>query len=422
MTISYAPPDLEQLRARLSVLQQSITEMEDLLARYQAVQEALHRSEQQFRLIVAGVKEYAIFMLDTRGYILSWNAGAQRIKGYSADEIIGQHFSIFYPASEIAAGKLERELAVATAEGQYSEEGWRVRKDGSLFWASVLITALYNEQGELEGFAKVTRDLTERKHAEEQREQLRERELQLLREREGRARAEALNELRQNFLTVVSHELRTPVTSLLGYAELLRRRIERGQLTPETMERPLGTIVEQVRRLDRLTAMLLDVTRLEGERIELSLAPLDMVALVERVARGLSVMAERHTLVAHVPDHPVLVLGDELRMEQVCYNLLHNAIKYSPEGSEIAVTVQAEAGQVRVAIADQGVGIPPDDVPHIFERFYRASNVSATNVNGMGVGLYLTRELVRRHGGAIDVHSVLGAGTTFTITLALYQP
>lgn len=421
MTSPNQRPDLGDLQARLEMLRQSIDEIEALLQQYRSWKEAMRQSEQQFRLLVEGVMDYAIFMLDKGGHILSWNMGAQRIKGYSADEIIGQHFSIFYPPEEVAAGKPANELAIATAEGRYTEEGWRVRKDGSLFWASVLITPLYNEQRELQGFAKVTRDMTERKEAEEQRERLRERELQLLREQEARSRAEALNELRQNFLTVVAHELRTPVTSLLGYAELLLRRGERGTLTPENIQRPIRTIVEQIHRLDRLTTMLLDVTRLEGERMELQLAPLDIAELIQRVVRGIYILAENHTFSVQTPPEPVLIMGDEARLEQVFYNLLHNGIKYSPQGGTIGVTMEVDGGQFRVRISDQGVGIPPEDLPRIFERFYRATNVKAVHAAGMGVGLYLVKELVTLHGGELTVESTLGAGTTFIVTLPIYR-
>jgi PAS domain S-box-containing protein len=412
--------ELELLSSRLAMLRESLDEMDSLLARYKASREALHQSEQQLRLLVEGVTEYAIFMLDTSGHILSWNSGAQRIKGYTISEIIGRHFSIFYLPEDIADDKPSRELVIATAEGRYAEEGWRVRRDGAVFWANVLITALFDGHGKLQGFAKVTRDMTERKQAEEQRDQLREQELQLLREREGRARAEALNQLRQEFLTIVAHELRTPVTSLLGYAELLGRRIERGRITPENLQQPVRTIVEQGRRLERLTAMLLDVTRFEGDHLLLTPTPLDVVELLQRVLRGLSILAEHHTLEVRQLDHPVMILGDELRLEQVFYNLLHNAIKYSPAGTTISVAMQADEARFSIAVTDQGVGVPTDDLPHIFERFYRAANVNSAHTAGMGIGLYLVKEIVGLHGGSITVQSELGAGSTFTVSLPVH--
>lgn len=212
--------------------------------------QTLIQSEEQFRLLVSGVRDYAIFMLDPQGYIVSWNTGAQLIKGYRADEIIGQHFSIFYPA-EAAADHPAHELEIATREGVYEEEGWRVRKDGSLFWANVVITALYDDDGTLRGFGKVTRDLTERKRAEVAQQQLQEQQLQLMREQLRREQAEADVRLRDDFLSAVAHELRTPITSVLAYAQLLQRRFEREELTPERFQKPVYAIAEQAQRLDR---------------------------------------------------------------------------------------------------------------------------------------------------------------------------
>ena len=217
-------------------------------------QEALRQSEERFRLLVEGVRDYAIFMLDPTGHIVSWNSGAQLIKGYAPHEIIGRHFSIFYPPEDIRDGKPERELRIATTEGRYEEEGWRLRKDGSRFWANVLITALFDEHGQLQGFAKVTRDMTERKKAEEQREQLREHEQQLLHEREARAQMEAAEQMRDSFLTVLAHELRTPLTSLLGNAQILLRRAQREGGLAERDQRNVQVIVEQATRLNAMVS------------------------------------------------------------------------------------------------------------------------------------------------------------------------
>src|ERR1051325_172817 len=199
----------------------------DLTAK-RAAEEALRHSEEMFRLLVASVKDYAIFMLDTGGHIVSWNAGAQRIKGYSADEIIGKHFSIFYPQADIESGKPPRELEVATATGVYEEEGWRLRKDGSRFWANVVITAVRDETGTLRGFAKVTRDITDRKRAEETQRALIEQQKARLQAEDERRRAEQsyrvaqeANRAKDEFLMTFSHELRTPMTAILGWARLL---------------------------------------------------------------------------------------------------------------------------------------------------------------------------------------------------------
>ncbi|HEU5013274.1 MAG TPA: PAS domain S-box protein [Roseiflexaceae bacterium] len=382
-------------------------------------EEALRQSEEQLRLLVEGVRDYAIFMLDPHGTVVSWNTGAQIIKGYHASEIIGHHFSIFYPPEAVQAGKCEQILHVAATEGHYEEESWRVRKDGSRFWANVVITALYDQQGALYGFSKVTRDLTERKRAEEQREQLRLQEQQLAHERETRAHIEALAHVRNEFLTVTAHELRTPVTSLLGYTQLLKRRTERGLSNAERVQHTLNIVMKQALRLDRLTNMLLDLTRLEDQQLVLALQPVDLHVVVVQAVDELQMVSEQHTLSIHADSEPLVVEGDEFRLEQIVYNLLQNAIKYSPAGGDITIDLRREHDQAVLAVTDPGFGIPADELPHVFDRFYRATNVSFQHISGMGIGLYIVKELVMLHGGTIEAQSVAGQGSTFTVTLPL---
>jgi hypothetical protein len=210
----------------------------------------LWESNDGLRLLVENVTDYAIYVLDSSGRIMTWNVGVQRIKGYTAAEVIGHHFSMFFTPEDVRQGKPNRLLEMAAREGKYQEENWRVRKDGTRFWASILLTALYDASGELRGFGKVTRDLTERKLADEQREALIERERQLLHEREARAEMEAAVRLRDTFLTVLAHELRTPLTSLLGNAQLLLRRAQREHILAEREQRNVQVIVDQAARLN----------------------------------------------------------------------------------------------------------------------------------------------------------------------------
>jgi PAS domain S-box-containing protein len=382
-------------------------------------QEALRQSEERFRLLVEGVRDYAIFMLDPTGQIVSWNSGAQLIKGYTAAEIIGRHFSIFYPPEDVRDGKLERELHIATTTGRYEEEGWRLRKDGSRFWANVLITALFDQQGELRGFAKVTRDMSERKRAEEQREQLHERELQLLHEREVRAQMEAAVRMRDTFLTILAHELRTPLTSLLGNAQLLLRRAQREGMLSTRDQRSVQVIVDQAARLNEMVSLQLDITRLHTGQLHIQRVPMDLAALAEQIVEEFQATLTRHTILYAGPDAPMLVAGDRLRLIQVLQNLMQNAIKYSPAGGTVRIQVEQHAGAVRIAVSDEGVGIPSADLPLLFQRFYRASNVDEREISGLGVGLYIVKELVELHGGSVDVVSEEGRGSTFRITLPL---
>lgn len=417
MTTTDRFDEITLLRQRLHMLSQFIVEMEDLLERYTTAEESLRHSEEHFRLLVSGVRDYAIFMLDTKGYVASWNTGAQLIKGYTATEIIGQHFSIFYLPEEVAAGKPAHKLELAERDGVYREEGWRVRKDGSLFWASVVITALYDESGTLRGFGKVTRDLTERKLAEEVQQQVRERELQLARAEAARAEAEANVRLRDTFLSSTAHELRTPVTSVLGYALLLQRRLDRGEFTLDRIQKPLHAITDQAQRLERLTSMLLDITRLEHGKLVLELRPIDLCESIAQVVQELQLLTEQHTITVELPSSPIIVSGDDLRIEQAIYNLIQNAIKYSPAGGTITVTAQQDAQQAVITVTDEGVGIPAEDLPYVFDRFYRATNISQGNISGIGLGLYLVKEFVGLHSGTVDIQSVVGQGTTFRVTL-----
>jgi PAS domain S-box-containing protein len=382
-------------------------------------QEALRQSEERFRLLIEAVQDYAIFMLDTTGHIVSWNSGAQRIKGYTPNEIIGRHFSTFYPEEDVRDGKPERELQIATSEGRYEEESWRIRKDGSRFWANVLITAIFDEHGQLRGFAKVTRDMTERKLADEQREQLREHEYQLLHEREARAQMEEAVRMRDTFLSLLGHELRTPLTTLLGNAQLLLRRAQREGSLPEREQRNLQVIVDQAARLNKLVQLQLDIARLQTGQLHIERILMDLGALVRRVVEETLPTVTTHTIAYTSPATPLLVEGDELRLDQVLQNLLQNAMKYSPAGSTVYVDVEQHDTTVCVTVRDEGIGIPQADLPHLFQRFYRASNVDEHQIIGLGVGLYVVKELLTLHGGTVEVASEEGRGSTFTICLPL---
>jgi PAS domain S-box-containing protein len=359
--------------------------------------EALRQSEERFRLLVDCVKDYAIFMLDPQGYVVSWNSGAARIKGYTREEIVGQHFSRFYVPEEAAAGKPARELAIARQIGHVEDEGWRVRKDGTTFWANVVITAVHDESNRLRGFAKVTRDLTERR----QREEL---------ERSG-AR------MRQ-FLATLAHELRNPLAPVRNAIGVMQ--LETG-VSP-TLARSRDLIDRQVTHLSRLVDDLLDVGRIMSNKVELRLGRVDLTEVVARAIEAARPFTDAHEqrVVQHLPEDPVIVRGDMTRLVQVLQNLLHNAAKFSPVSSTIDVVVRIDYHMAVLEVRDAGCGIPVRSLDKIFELFAQEKDGQNAGEGGLGIGLTLCKSLVEMHGGSIIASSDgPGCGSTFTLSLPL---
>jgi PAS domain S-box-containing protein len=368
----------------------------------------LEDSEERFRLLVESVRDYAIFMLDPYGHVLTWNLGAERLKGYRADEIIGQHFSVFYPQADKDAKKPEMELDVATRIGRFEDEGWRLRKDGTPFWANVVITALWDRTGRLRGFAKVTRDFSERRAAEETARRL-------ASETAQRRAAEEAVAIRDEFLSIAGHELKTPLTALLFHADSLARNAS-ALTAPEISDRS-NKILRNSRRLSRLIDELLDVSRIAAGRLTLEREEVELRALVgELVGRSKEAAAQVGSRIHVEAPEPITGSWDRLRVEQVVENLLTNAVKYG-RGTPIRVRVERQDGVARVVVKDHGVGIAPADQARIFERFERA--VSSRHYGGLGLGLWIVRQIVEAHGGHIRVDSRPNQGAEFTVELPL---
>jgi PAS domain S-box-containing protein len=378
--------------------------------------EAVHQSEERYRLLVESVRDYAIFLLDPAGHVATWNPGAERIKGYKPEEILGRHFSAFYPPEDRAAGKPERGLRTAAAEGRFEDEGWRLRKDGSRFWANVLITAVRGSGSALVGFVKVTRDLTERRRADEQA-------LQLAREQAARREAEAGVQARDRFLSIASHELRTPLNSLQINLQLLLRAARDGSLHDRLAPRApaiLEACERQVKVFTRLVNDLLDISRIAAGRLELRLADVDLAAVVrDAVAHFGPELAQAGCPVTVDADAPAVGRWDRPRLEQVVMNLLSNALKYG-RGKPVEVSVRADAESARLTVRDHGIGIEPEDRERIFTRFERA--VTGHDYGGLGMGLYIVRQLAEALGGSVRVDSEPGAGAAFTVDLPRAGP
>jgi PAS domain S-box-containing protein len=365
------------------------------LSEQHAALEQLRRSEERFRLIVEGIKDYAIFLLDPDGRVLTWNSGAQLIKGYTSSEIIGQHFSVFYPPEE--AARCEHELAVARTEGRYEEESWRVRKDGTRFWANVVLTALRTPNGELLGFAKVTRDLTEHRKREEERLEL--------------ARAQESIRLRDEFLAIASHELKTPLTGLqLQIDRLLADADERSRSKVQVA-------AQSTKRLADLIESLIEVSRIATGRFDLNRAPGDLVEIVDENVRSFEAAATRAgCALTLTSDGPLPGAWDRVRISQILVNLVSNAIKYAP-GRAIEVTTARRDDSVEIAVRDHGPGISPANLRRIFDRFERAASIR--HYGGLGLGLYVVREIALAHGGDVEATNPTGGGARIAVRLPL---
>lgn len=362
----------------------------------------LAESEENFRLLVESVKDYAIFLLDEDGCIRSWNKGAEAIKQYRAEEVLGKHMSIFYTPEEKEAGRPQQLLAQALREGRVEDEGWRVRKDGTRFWADVVITPLRKESGALRGFAKVTRDLTDRMRIEE--------------ERVRRVKAEEAVRLRDEFLAIASHELRTPLTALsLGLQHVLARA---AALDP-AVQKNVTRAARATERLKALVESLLDISRISSGRFVLRLERFDLREAVEHGVESLSPAADSAGTKIVTALASIEGTWDRVRMEQVVMNLVGNSVKYGA-GTPIEVLLRREADRAVLEVRDHGPGIPEADLHRVFGRFERAAPVR--HYGGLGLGLYVTNEVVGAHGGTITARNAPDGGAHVVIHLPLERP
>ena len=387
----------------------------DLTARLES-EERLRRSEEMLRLLVESVSDYAIFLLDTEGRIATWNKGAKRIKGYEPGEIIGRHFSTFYSDEDKAAGKPQQKLEIAIRDGSVEDEGWRIRKDGTRFWANVVITAVHDANGRLRGFAKVTRDITERKHAEETRQALFEQQEARRRAESSSLAAQEANRAKDAFLMTLSHELRTPMTAILGWARLL------DVLTPgePDFHQAIKAISSSAEVQAQLIDDLLDVSRITAGKLQLNVERADLSAILRAAVETVrsAAVAKSIRLEVEIGERLGRADVDPRRLQQVVWNLVSNGIKFTPPGGHVQIAAERSPSEVRISVRDNGEGFEPSFLPHLFEPFRQEEAPVTRHHGGLGLGLSIARHIVESHGGTLRAASAgRGKGAEFTITL-----
>ena len=363
----------------------------------------LRQSEERFRLLVRDVREYAILTLDLEGRVASWNDGAERINGYKAEEIIGRHFSCFYPPEDVARGKPAKLLQLALAEGRAGDEDWRVRKDGSRFWANVVITALKDDTGQLRGFSKITRDYSDRKQAEEA----------LKKQAAELARSNA--DLEQ-FAYVASHDLQEPLRMVISFMQLLEKRY-RGKLDADADEF-IGFAVDGATRMKQLISDLLTYSRVSTSLEEPAPTDCEMVLLNVMTNLGLS-LQESGAVVTHDP--LPTVHANYSQTVQLLQNLVANAVKFrGPQPPRVHISALRTRTEWVFSVSDNGIGISPEHCERIFVIFQRLHD--RISYPGTGIGLAICKKIVERHGGRIWVESTSGEGSTFFFTIPAAEP
>jgi PAS domain S-box-containing protein len=355
--------------------------------------------DERFHLNLEDIKDFAIFRVDPEGRIASWNAGAERLKGYTAAEIIGQPFAMLFTQEDRQAGRPELEMRVASEKGVYQGEGLRVRKGGQVFDAEVTLRALADKQGVHRGFVKITRDISERKRVEA--------------ELKNRA------EFEQQLIGIVSHDLRTPLSAISLSAALLLR--SQGLSAQHT--HTIGRILSSAERAHRLIASLLDFTQARiGGGFVLKYAPLDLHEFTGLVVEEMRAAHEgREISFEGVGENRGE--WDPDRIAQLLTNLINNALLHGLEDAPVQVRVYDEPTSVVISIHNRGTAIPPDELPHLFEPMRRGSGAARSKkMKSIGLGLYIVQQIVLSHGGTLGVDSSEEKGTTFTVRLPRNPP
>ncbi|MDB6009048.1 MAG: domain S-box [Gammaproteobacteria bacterium] len=383
----------------------------DVTAR-KGAEAALRESERRFRMLAESAHDYAIFMLDPQGRVRSWNRGAERVTGYSEGDVLGQSAAIFFTADDRAAGIPQTVMREAAHSGHALDERWHERCDGTRFWASGELTLMRDSNGTAQGFVKIMRDLTERKNMEAQLQDALQYSQML------RARAESANRAKDDFISTVSHELRTPLNTIRLWSRILIGGRVQGN---EAIEG--GKVIDRAALAQqRLVDDLLDVSRMTSGVLRLALRNARLSEVIEAAVSSIRPLAQDRQieLTTDLSANVGVVRIDPDRIQQVMWNLLANAVKFTPEGGRVDVILRRLDGTVKIEVRDTGIGIAPEFLPHVFDRFRQADPGAGRRYAGLGLGLAIAKQLVELHGGAISARSEgKERGTTFTIELLL---
>jgi PAS domain S-box-containing protein len=401
-----------ELMVELVALRQRVAELEKRENEYQQSEKALRLNEERFLMLLENMKDYAIFFLDPDGRVIKWGAGAESILGYREAEILGKSGSIIFTDEDRDRGEDRKERVKALTEGRAENERWHVRKDGSRFWGSGIVTSLRDESGQVQGLAKIMRDFTDRKQAEEERTRL------LAREQEARTQAESANRMKDEFLATLSHELRSPLNAMLGWTSLLRTR----KFDAATTARAIETIERNAKAQARLIEDLLDVSRIIRGQLRLTVRSMELIPVIESAINTVRPAADAKNIQVHllVDTFVGSISGDPDRLQQIIWNLLTNAIKFTPQDGRVEVYLQGDRSHVEISVRDTGEGISAEFLPYVFDRFRQADNSITRPYAGLGLGLAIVRHLVELHGGTVRAESPgEGQGSTFIVKLPL---
>lgn len=380
------------------------------LAQQEYAQRVIREAEQRFRLLVENIKDYAIFMVDTVGRVASWNSGAEHMLGYSADEIVGEPAARFFVTESASDAAFEREMREAQATGRATSTGWRARKNGEHLYVEGVLSAVRDDGGRLLGYAKLMKDVTDKRRIEGEREYL------LQSERAVRGEAERTSRMKDEFLATLGHELRTPLNAILGWSQVLRR-LDNG--TVELGE-GLKIIERNARSQAQIIEDLLDMSSIISGKVRLEMGRVELASVLEASVSAVIPAAENKgiDLELTIDAASGAVRGDQNRLQQVFWNLLTNAVKFTPKAGHVLVALDRVNSHVRVSVTDTGEGIDAAFLPNVFERFRQADASAARRHGGLGLGLSIVKQLVELHGGSVTAASKgSGKGSTFTVEL-----